>query len=125
MADPVHMTFRCTLCKRDHHISLPADMAKGKESFPFSYVFLHKLESNDGNIDEIGIDILTTLYIDANMKIRGVETKKLTSGDIISKDDSKNIITNLMEEMGRLQDAYNELDKNFKDLKEKYDALTK
>lgn len=125
MADPVHTTFRCTLCNKDHHIELPADMAEGRESFPFSYVFLHKLESKDSNIDEIGIDILTTLYIDANMKIRGVETKKLTSGDIISKDDSKNIITNLMEEMGRLQDAYNELEKNYKDLKEKYDALTR
>ena len=121
MTDTIQTNFKCKFCKKEHNIELSKSLAEGRESYPFSYVFLHKLESSNENIEEVGIDILTTLFIDANMKIRGVEMKKLTSGDIMSKDDSKNIIMNLMGEMGRLQDAYNELEAKYKELKQKYE----
>ena len=66
----------------------------------------------------IGIDILTTLYIDANLAIRGVEGVRLTSSDVISKDDSSEIVTKLTNYILQLQEENNELER-------KYNALLK
>nr|MDO8118768.1 hypothetical protein [Candidatus Sigynarchaeota archaeon] len=120
----VSKSYFCTVCKTQHKLDLPADLAKGRDAYPFSHVFLHKVEKST-NIEEIGTDILTTLYIDANLSIRGVEVKKLVGGDIISKDDSKAIISELMEEIGRLQGELYQLQEKYRDLKEKHDLLSK
>jgi hypothetical protein len=114
---PILKNYYCSICKKHHDITLPNDIAKNRESYPFAHIFLHKLEGNSSSIEDSGADILTTLYIDANLAIRGAEVKKLVAGDIISKDDSKNIITELMEEMARLQDELTHLQKEYKELK--------
>ena len=101
-----------------HPIQLDSKLSDSRESYPFSHVFLHKVQNSE-NLDEIGADILTTLYIDANLAIRGVEVKLLDVSDIISKDDSKNIIVNLMEELATLQDEVTQLREENKALKAK------
>ena len=103
MVPVVKKDYYCSICKAKHTIELPENMASGKDAYPFSHVFLHKLERID-DISETGVDILTTLYIDANLSIRGVEVKKLLCGDIMSTQDSRAIIHQLMEEIARLQD---------------------
>lgn len=122
MEEPVLKNYYCSLCKRYHDISLPKDLAKNRESYPFAHIFLHKLEGGK-DIDDVGADILTTLYIDANMAIRGSEVKRLVACDFISKDDSKNIATELMEEMARLQDDLTKLQKENKDLRAEIERL--
>ncbi len=103
MAETLLKNYYCSICKKHHDIVLSKDLAKNRESYPFAHMFLHKLEGNSNSIDDAGVDILTTLYIDANLSIRGAEMKKLVADDIISKDDSKNIVNELMQEMARLQ----------------------
>jgi hypothetical protein len=125
MEEPLLKNYYCNLCKKHHDVLLAKDLAKNRESYPFAHIFLHKLEGSSKNIEDISADILTTLYIDANMAIRGSETKKLVADDIISKDDSKNIVTELMEEMARLQDELMALQKQHKDLKAECERLKK
>ncbi|NMC06664.1 MAG: hypothetical protein GYA24_15710 [Candidatus Lokiarchaeota archaeon] len=117
MADTIVKNYYCSICKKHHDISLARDLVKNRESYPFAHIFLHKMEGNDTSIDDVGADILTTLYIDANLSIRGAEVKKLATGDIISKEDSKNMVNALMEEMARLQDELKNLQKAYKELK--------
>ncbi len=123
MEEPVLKSYYCNLCKKHHDISLAKDLAKNRESYPFAHIFLHKLEGNSSSIEDAGADILTTLYIDANLAIRGAEVKRLVGCEIISKDDSKNIVTELMEEMARLQDELTKVQKECKDLKLEFDHL--
>ncbi|MBN2153254.1 MAG: hypothetical protein JW839_17500 [Candidatus Lokiarchaeota archaeon] len=123
MEEPVPKNYYCSICKKHHDILLPKDLVKNRESYPFAHIFLHKLEGSSSSIDDVGADILTTLYIDANLAIRGSEVKKLAACDIISKDDSKNIVTELMEEMARLQDELTRIQKENNDLKMELDQL--
>ncbi len=122
MAELVTKLYFCNVCRAQHAIQLPADFAKGRESYPFSHVFLHKVEKC-ANIEDIGTDVLTTLYIDANNSIRGVEVKKLVGGDIISKDESKEMIVKLMNEIGNLQCEILQLQQINNELREKYNRL--
>ncbi len=124
MEEPVLKNYYCNICKKYHDILLAKDLAKNRESYPFAHIFLHKLEGSK-NIDDVGADILTTLYIDANMAIRGSEVKKLVACEIISKDDSKNIATELMEEMARLQDELTRVQKECKELMAENERLKK
>lgn len=103
MGDSIRRQYNCAICGKQHDIVLPLNISRDKGTFPFAHVFLHKME-RDGDIEEKDIDILTTLYIDADLAIRHVEVKKLVKSDIISKNDSKNIISRLMEEIARLQE---------------------
>jgi hypothetical protein len=125
MEESLLKNYYCNLCKKHHDILLAKDLVKNRESYPFAHIFLHKLEGDSANIDDVSVDILTTLYIDANLSIRGAEVKKLVTGDIISKEDSKNIVTELMDEMARLQDELTKLHKEYKDLKAEYQRLKK
>ncbi|MHA1791693.1 MAG: hypothetical protein ACTSVI_03550 [Promethearchaeota archaeon] len=122
MSDQVKKNFFCNVCKTHHDIILSTDLIKDREKFPFAYVFLHKIKNSE-NVEEIGLDVLTTLYIDANLSIRSVEVKKLVSSDIMSKDDSKNIITELVEEIARLQDDYRVLEEKYNNLLKDYNKL--
>ncbi len=125
MEEPLLKNYYCSLCKKHHDILLAKELAKNRESYPFAHIFLHKMEGSNGDIDDVGTDILTTLYIDANMAIRGSEVKKLAACEIISKDDSKNIVTELMEEMARLQDELTKVQKECKELKAENERLKK
>jgi len=117
MTEKVDKSYQCPICKKQHTIALPKDLAKNREKFPFAHVIMHKFDGST-NIDDAGIDILTTLYIDANLAIRGVEGVRLTSSDVISKDDSSEIVTKLTNYILQLQEENNELER-------KYNALLK
>nr|MDO8109174.1 hypothetical protein [Candidatus Sigynarchaeota archaeon] len=122
MAEPDKKSYYCSICKKYHEIVLKKELLKNRESFPFSHIFLHKMELS-ADIDDIGADILTTLFIDANLAIRGAEVRKLATTDIIAKDDFTNILSQIMEEMGRLQDSLNKLQHENKALKEENELL--
>jgi hypothetical protein len=123
MEEPLLKNYYCSICKKHHDVLLAKDLAKNRESYPFAHIYLHKLEGSSNNIEDVGADILTTLYIDANLAIRGSEVKKLVAGDIISKEDSKNIVTELMEEMARLQDDLTKLQKAYRELAKEHERL--
>jgi hypothetical protein len=123
MDEPLLKNYYCSICKKHHDIILTKDLAKNRESYPFAHIFLHKLEGSSNNIEDVGADILTTLYIDSNLSIRGSEARKLIAADIISKEDSKNIANELMEEMARLLDDLTKMQKENKELKSELDRL--
>ena len=106
----VKKSYYCTICKEQHEILLSKDLVKNKNEFPFTYVFLH------GKLYEI----LTTLYIDANLNIRGAEMIKLENYDnIFDKEQMQTIVQNLTIELVNLQNEYNELLKKYNELLEK------
>jgi len=55
---------------------LRKNISEGRERYPFSYIYLH----GDFN------DIFTTLYIDRDAQIRGVDVQELTDDDIFSNE---------------------------------------
>jgi hypothetical protein len=118
MSENVIKKYMCPVCKINHDISFPKNMAKKYTSFPFTYVITHKFE-NSTNVDEKNLDILTTLYIDANLSIRGVEAMKLTTSDIISKDDSREMCVKLMNHITELQKNYDDLFTKYQELEKK------
>ncbi|MHA1681909.1 MAG: hypothetical protein ACTSUE_13300 [Promethearchaeota archaeon] len=115
MGETVVKQYRCGVCNIMHKVEIPADLAKGKDRYPFAHVFLHKIEQSD-DVEEIGLDVLTTLHLDANLAVRFVEVKKLSASDIMSKDDSMSIVTQLMAEIARMQEAHADLEKKYKAL---------
>lgn len=105
--DYVKKRYRCPVCKEYHDVLLNKNLVKGQEKFPITHVFLH------GDV----YNILTTLYLDADMRIRGVEASELDNSDnIFDKEQMKQMIINVTNELSQLQEEYN-------DLLEKYDAL--
>ena len=115
--------YRCSICKKTHDLYFPSDFAKNRSKYPFSYVFLHKYENSE-NIEDKDKDILTTIYIDAQLNIRGVEVI-LNEDDtnILSKDTSKDIIGKLTGFILELQDEHEILIKKYNDLEKKYEEL--
>jgi len=99
----------CDVCHSQHKIQLPEDLASKHTHYPFSYFYLHGEAK----------DILSTLYLDADLRVRGAETQKLDTGldDIFSKGQAFNIIQNLMNELNKWQTDYNELKKKYDSLK--------
>lgn len=104
--------YRCGVCYENHEIKLNKNILKDKTKFPFPYVFLH------GDLR----NILTTLYIDQDLEIRGIDTHELkTDDDLFSKDHVKEITEELMKEIERLTEEnlrlIEELNQIKKDLK--------
>jgi hypothetical protein len=112
----VRKIFQCSVCKKQHEIFFDKDLAKNRDRYPFEHVYLHKIDTT--NINEQAADVLTTLYLDADLNIRGAEAVKLISSDIFSKDDTSAIINKLTNHIIELQQALSELT-------EKYNALLK
>jgi len=108
MTKMVTRSYQCDSCKIVHTIKLPEDLSTKHTQFPFAYFYLH------GDTK----DVLSTLYLDADLKVRGAETQKLDTGldDIFSKGQMLSIVQNLMTEIERWRTDYAEL-------KEKYEAL--
>ena len=96
--------YHCTICNEIHLINLNKDLKKGQKQFPFPYFFLHGALKN----------ILTTLYIDNNFEIRGVDVHELTHEDLFSKDQAKSITNTLIEELERLRYENSELREKLK-----------
>ena len=105
----VRRQYYCTVCKKRHSLYFPKSFADNRTRYPFSYVYLHKYHDAPA-IEDYQKDILTTLYLDTNLNIRGVDALMLDDAtNIQSKDDSKEIITKLMNTILELQDDYNRL----------------
>lgn len=109
----VKKRYRCPVCKDHHDVMLRKDLVDGHESFPFTHVFLH------GDV----YNILTTLYLDADLRIRGVEARQLDNADnIFDKDQMKQMVVNLTNELSQLQEDYNILLEKYEALKEKHES---
>ena len=104
--------YYCRICDKEHAIQLRKNITQGHERYPFSYIFLH------GDLK----NILTTLYIDKDAQIRGVDVQELTDEDIFSKKQVVSITAKMMGEIERLRrensillDEINELKKGNND----------
>ncbi|MHA1745159.1 MAG: hypothetical protein ACTSWW_04105 [Promethearchaeota archaeon] len=113
----VRKIFLCPICKTRHEIFFPLKFADNRSRFPFTYSFIHSFQ-NAVNIEDTDKDILTTLYIDAQLNIRGVEAI-LTGEDtnIINRETSQTIIAKLTQVIMDMQEEYAALLKKFRDLK--------
>lgn len=103
--------YHCKACEKQHKVELPADLASKHSQFPFAYFYLH----GDAK------DILSTLYLDAELRVRGEESQKLDSegfDDIFSKGQMLSIVRNLMGEIERWRTDYEKLKKKYEELKE-------
>jgi hypothetical protein len=90
----VEKDFYCPLEKKKIKVNLARSLVQGKSNFPVSYMYIH------GPVN----DILTTLYIDANLSIRGVESVYLNNEDnIFSKEQTREMMLKLMEEFTAMQ----------------------
>ncbi len=99
-----------------HEISFPEDFGKNRVKYPFSYVYMHKAK-NTGDLNDYDKDILTTLYLDSNLSIRGVEAIiPDDSANILSKEDSKTMISNLTQIILQMQEDYDILNKKYQKL---------
>ncbi|MHA1730052.1 MAG: hypothetical protein ACTSWY_15190 [Promethearchaeota archaeon] len=106
----IERQYFCSLCKKMHKVKLKKELVKIHDKFPFSYFHLH------GPVD----DLLSTLYVDANLNIRGAETVKLTNSDnIFSQQQAMKIVKNLMDELTRTQQELNELQDKYQELQKK------
>lgn len=122
MADKIKKDYYCPVCKKKHQMTFPAGFAIEKASYPFAHVFLHKIEGSS-EIEEMGADILTTLYIDANCDIRGVEAKQLVAiQNVMAVDDFTHIVNQLMDEIARLLDDYHRLQADYKALRARLES---
>ena len=124
MVNMVKKIYMCPSCKKNHNIEFPADLAKNRSKYPFTYVFIHKFEGQGTDISEIEADILTTMYIDADLNIRGVETVKQEGvTDVVSKEVTNTVAQNLVEQIIQLQQDYNTLLGKYEELQVKYKKL--
>jgi len=109
MTDYITKQYNCKICNETHKINLPKNLCDGRDKYPFSYVFLH------GEPKEI----LTILYIDKDLQIRGVEVQQ-GENDFFSKEYVVKMATNLIDEVDRLREDNVMLMQEIDDLKEKY-----
>lgn len=102
--------YYCPVCKKNHEIKFAKDFAANRSQYPFSYVYLHPFQGDYEDIDQAGRVVLTTLFIDAHLEIRGVEAFiQETDIDVISKDESKGIVNKLLSHISQLQEDFDML----------------
>lgn len=93
-SDFIEKIYNCPQCKETHSINFPKGLAEDRPKYPFPHVYLHgKLK-----------DLLTTLYIDRDLQIRGVEVIQLVDSDIFSKDQAFEIVNKLMDVILKMQE---------------------
>ena len=95
--------FECPKCKKMHVVKFPANFADNRDTYPFPFVYLHS------SIEDLQ-DLLTILYIDRNLQIRGSDVFRVEGGDIFSEGLAKKISEKLMEEIIALQTENSELE---------------
>jgi hypothetical protein len=101
--------YHCRVCDETHDIELNTSLSKNYEKFPFSYSFLHGELRN----------ILTTLYLDKEIQIRGVDVQVLKDDDLFSKDQVVEITETLMKEIERLRRENDNLQIELENLKKR------
>jgi hypothetical protein len=90
--------YNCPKCKKTHTVKLQKDLFKNKSSYPFSYAYLH---STNENLN----DLLTILYLDKQLQIRGVDIIEIQDSiGIFSEELTKKISETLMDEIVNLQE---------------------
>jgi len=72
---------------------IPKKISEKQSKYPFPYFFLHGELKN----------IITTLYLDRHLEIRGAEAHKLSDDDIFSKDHLLSITSTLVKEIEELR----------------------
>ena len=115
--------YQCPICKQMHEVSFPSNFAENRKIYPFTHVSIHKYV-NATKVEDTDKDILTTLYLDAQLNIRGVEA--LLSEDdtnIVSKETSVEIIGKLTKVILEMQKEMDVLQKECCEFKEKYEEL--
>ncbi len=123
--DKIKKIFKCDVCKNFHNIIFPHNLAENRSKYPFSYVFLHKFQ-NAETIEDIDKDILTTLYIDAQLNIRGVDNLLIEDdSNILSKEVSREMISKLTHALLELQSEYDRSIENYNELEKKYNEKIK
>jgi len=105
--DFVVKNYYCRICNNTHEIKLRKNLTEKESKFPFSHSFLHGELKN----------ILTILYLDKKLEVRGVDVQQLRDDDIFSKDQVVSISTTLMEEIERLRTENEKLQKELIKLK--------
>ncbi len=111
MPETVVKKYNCKICKETHDVELNKGLLEGRERFPFPHVFLH------GDLKQL----LTILYLDKDLQIRGAEVQNLRIDDanLFSKDHTTSIVENLMNEIERLRLENEKLCKELDELKKK------
>ena len=99
--------YYCRICDDEHTVELSKNLIVGHKRYPFSYIFLH------GDLK----NILTTLYIDKDARIRGVDVNELKDDDIFSKDHVISITRKLIKEIESLRKENNDLREEILNLK--------
>ena len=89
--------YNCPKCQTTHQVILEDTLAENRSRYPFPHVFLHSKE-------ETLEDLLTILYLDAQLQIRAVDIIELESSNIFSEDLAKEIMEKLMNEITNLQE---------------------
>ena len=97
--DYIIRQYHCRVCAKTHKVFLQKKITVKQSKFPFSYFFLHGELKN----------LLTTLYLDKHLQIRGVEVHQLTDDDIFSKDHLLSITSTLVKEIEVLRKENEEL----------------
>jgi hypothetical protein len=98
-SEKVLRSYHCRVCATKHKVILQKKIIENQSKFPFSYFFLH------GDLK----NILTTLYLDRHLEIRGVDVQKLTDDDIFSKEQVVSITSTLVKEIEELRNENEEL----------------
>ena len=93
----VKKIYNCPVCKTTHVIELPNNLADNRKRYPFPYVFIHSSEDNKN-------DIVSMLYIDKNLQIRGSEAVRLEKSDFVSEDVTKQLVNKLTDIIMNLED---------------------
>ncbi|MHA2038141.1 MAG: hypothetical protein ACW98X_17020 [Promethearchaeota archaeon] len=96
--DFLNRLYNCPKCKKTHVVKLQKDLFKNKVSYPFPYAYLH---SSEGNLN----DLLTILYLDKQLQIRGVDIIEIQDSlGIFSEELTRKITETLMDEIVSLQE---------------------
>ena len=94
--------YHCPKCQTTHTVELSRKLSENRERYPFPFVFLHSLEEK---LEEL----LTVLYVDANLDVRAVEIIEVENSNIFSEELAKEITEKLMNEIMTLQEENMEL----------------
>ena len=120
MSDTITKFYYCSICKKRHSIEFPSDFAQNRTHYPFVHFFIHKFQGDPKkHIEKIGADIITTLYIDKNLTVRGSEVAlEDPNANIMNRDDAQTMITFLTNHINELQEAYDHLSEQYTELLE-------
>ena len=122
----VNKSYHCPVCKKNHSIKFAPDFAANRSQYPFSYVYLHPYTGEYEDIGETGRVVLTTLFIDAHLEIRGVEAFLQEENiEVISKDESKGIVNKLISHISQLQEDFDMLLNAYENLLHQYEQSLK